>query len=60
MADDRLMGRLVWSDEGDVYGVIVDGRRLTWTEFGRALEPFEGWEFVITFPGMELVEDADG
>jgi ArsR family transcriptional regulator len=25
--------------------VIVDGRKLTWDGLGRALEPYEGWQF---------------
>ena len=59
MAGDELMGRLVWSEEGEPYDVIVDGRRLTWTEFGRALEPFEGWEFQLAFEGTETIKDED-
>jgi len=38
------------------YDVVVDGRRLSWHEFGRLLEPFEGWEFRLTF---ESAEDED-
>jgi hypothetical protein len=45
----QLHGRLVWDGHsGGPYGV-VDGRQLTWEEFGRALEPFEGWEFHLSF-----------
>jgi hypothetical protein len=45
---DEVAGRLVCSDEhgiGGPYDVIVDGRTLTWAEFGHALEPYEGWRF---------------
>ncbi|MEO8570653.1 MAG: hypothetical protein ABI553_03045 [Chloroflexota bacterium] len=57
MADDDLIGRLVWNEDGGPYDVVVDGRRLTWTEFGRALEPFEGWEFRLSFREKD-VDDA--
>jgi hypothetical protein len=42
------------------YSVVVDGRTLTWEEFGEALEPFEGWRFrlVIEDPGIDLRPDA--
>ena len=41
-------GRLVWRDGGPGYDVVVDGRRLTWEEFGSALEPFEGSTFRLS------------
>jgi len=49
MAGDDLHGRLVWNEHGGPCDVVVDGRRLGWEEFGRALEPFEGWEFRLSF-----------
>jgi len=49
IAGDDLTGRLVWREDGEPYGVVVDGRYLSWEEFGRALEPFEGWEFRLGF-----------
>jgi len=55
MSDDVLLGRLVWNESAEPgkdrepYDVVVDGRRLSWEEFGRALEPFEGWEFRLSF-----------
>lgn len=58
IAGDELTGRLVWSEHGEPYDVVVDGRRLSWAEFGRALEPFEGWEFRLTFEEIEPVEDG--
>ena len=45
---DEVAGRLVWSEEnghGGPYDVVVDGRALTWDEFGCALASFEGWHF---------------
>lgn len=38
----------MWSDgreTGDPYDVVVDGRTLSWEEFGRALGAYEGWRF---------------
>lgn len=49
IAGDDLAGRLVWREDSEPFGVVVDGRYLTWEEFGRALEPFEGWEFRLSF-----------
>jgi hypothetical protein len=60
IAGDDLTGRLVWREDGEPYGVVVDGRYLTWEEFGRALEPFEGWEFRLTFDdGPDDDEDPE-
>lgn len=58
IAGDDLTGRLVWREDGEPYGVVVDGRHLSWEEFGRALEPFEGWEFRLSFDDG-LGEDED-
>ncbi|MCI0581647.1 MAG: hypothetical protein L0227_01930 [Chloroflexi bacterium] len=49
MAGDDLIGRLVWREDGEPYAVVVDGRCLSWEEFGRVLEPFQGWEFRLSF-----------
>ena len=63
ISDDDLLGRLVWNGNDDPFGggepydVVVDGRRLSWEEFGRALEPFEGWEFRLSFRHEDV--DAD-
>jgi hypothetical protein len=45
---DEVAGRLVGNDakgSGAPYGVVVDGRTLSWEDLGRALQPFEGWRF---------------
>lgn len=60
IAGDELTGRLVRSGEDELYDVIVDGCRLTWTELGQALEPFEGWVFRLTFDGTETIRESDG
>jgi len=57
ISDFDLHGRLVWSEQAGPYDVVVDGRRLTWEELGRALEPFEGWEFRLSFRAEDV--DAD-
>jgi hypothetical protein len=65
ISGDELRGRLVWNERGDPldsgepYDVVVDGRRLSWEEFGRALEPFEGWEFRLSFRGEDVADDRD-
>lgn len=57
MAGNELLGRLVWLDDGSPYGVVVDGQEMSWEEFGRAMEPYEGWEFRISIEGLG---DDDG
>jgi hypothetical protein len=57
MSEDDLRGRLVWNEDVEPYDVVVDGRRLTWDEFGRALEPFEGWEFRLSFRRKDVDPD---
>jgi hypothetical protein len=62
IAGHGLTGRLVWRDDEEPYGVVANGRQLSWEEFGRVLEPFEGWEFRLTFgDGLgDDDEDAEG
>ena len=57
ISDFDLRGRLVWSEQAGPYDVVVDGRHLTWVELGQALEPFEGWEFRLSFRAEDI--DAD-
>jgi hypothetical protein len=61
--DDDVAGRLIFSEEsgpGGPHDVVIDGRTLTWREFGEALEPYEGWRFrlVIEDPSVDLRPDA--
>jgi hypothetical protein len=58
VAGDDLVGRLVWQGQDRPYGVVVDGIEMTWDEFGLAMEPFEGWDFRISF--AEGVVDPEG
>ena len=44
----QVAGR-VRCGEDDVPDVVVDGRRLSWVEFGRAVASFEGWWFRLGF-----------
>ena len=58
MARDEVVGRLVWNQDDAPYDVVVDGRRMSWDAFGRALEPFEGWHFRLQFDDAELEGDG--
>ena len=45
---DEVVGRLVSRADGPSwtpYDVVIDGRTLTWEEFGEALSSYEGWIF---------------
>ncbi len=53
MRGREVEGRLVWRDEGPGYDVVVDGRPLSWAEFGAALEPFEGWTFRLSMQDID-------
>jgi hypothetical protein len=46
--------------ELDPFDVVIDGRTLTWSEFGQALHSFEGWRFRMTIedPCDDLRPDA--
>ncbi len=61
---DEVVGRLVWDNEaggGTPYSVIIDGRTLSWQEFGTALEAYEGWRFRIVIEDsiVDARSDAD-
>ena len=49
IADQVVRGRIEWdeSQDGRVPLVTVDGREITWDEFGRMLMSFEGWQFKL-------------
>ncbi len=50
VADDlTVRGRFEWDDETDgrLPLVVIDGKGMTWDEFGRILMSFEGWQFKI-------------
>jgi hypothetical protein len=48
VAGTQVAGRLSEDEHGES-GVVIDGRRLSWEQFGRALGPLDGWEFRICF-----------
>jgi hypothetical protein len=60
MAGTVIRGRIEWDSgqesraRGRLPCVVIDGRRVDWTEFGAMLMAFEGWQFRI-----ELVDPSD-
>jgi hypothetical protein len=56
LAGDEVAGRLEWDPDGSPVRVVVDGRVLTWEEFGQALASLEGWRFrlLIEAPIVDL------
>jgi hypothetical protein len=51
---DEVVGRFIWSDEGAAgapFDVAIDGRTLTWEQFGEALAAYEGWNFRLLIEG---------
>jgi hypothetical protein len=63
--DDIIEGRLTIGEDhvdGEPYDVVVDGRLLSWEEFGRSLEPFEGWRFRLQIEerNNEMHQDVEG
>ncbi len=49
VADRVVRGRIGWDEdaEGRAPLVVIDGRGITWEEFGRMLRTFEGWQFKL-------------
>jgi hypothetical protein len=50
ITDHQVVRGLVdWDDasDGRVPLLIIDGREITWEEFGRMLMSFEGWQFKL-------------
>ena len=50
IADHRVVrGNIEWDDSqgGSVPLLCIDGREITWQEFGRMLMSFEGWQFKL-------------
>lgn len=45
--DFTARGQITWDEEqgGSVPLLLIDGREVTWEEFGRMLMTFEGWQF---------------
>jgi hypothetical protein len=49
IADQTVRGRIKWDDaeDGRVPLLVIDGREISWDEFGRMLMTFEGWQFKL-------------
>lgn len=49
IADFVARGRIEWDESEDsrVPLIIIDGREITWQDFGRMLMTFEGWQFTL-------------
>ena len=50
IGDSRVVQGMVESDrdyDGRVPLLIIDGREITWDEFGHMLMSFEGWQFKL-------------
>lgn len=50
IADDQdVRGTIGWDEDEDgrVPLLVVDGREITWEEFGRMLMTYEGWQFKL-------------
>jgi len=49
IADQTVCGRIEWDASGDgrVPLLVIDGRDVSWDEFGRMLMSFEGWQFRV-------------
>ncbi len=56
VAGTTVRGRIEWdgNDNGRMPCVVIDGRRVDWTDFGAMLMAFEGWQFQV-----DLVDPSD-
>ena len=56
VAETTVRGRIEWdgNENGRLPCVVIDGRRVDWSDFGAMLMTFEGWQFRI-----ELVDPSD-
>ena len=65
LAGTEVAGELVWAEHPDPYGrypydVVVDGKLMSWQEFGLTLEPFEGFRFCLAVQENCTVVHEDG
>jgi hypothetical protein len=56
IAAQTVRGRIEWdeTEDGRLPLVVIDGRDISWEEFGRMLMTFEGWQF-----RMEIADRSD-
>jgi hypothetical protein len=49
IVDQTVRGRIEWDDaeDGCVPVLVVDGREISWDEFGELMMGFEGWQFKL-------------
>jgi hypothetical protein len=47
--EDIVRGRITWDDDtdGEVPCLVIDGKELSWHEFGRMLMTYEGFDFKL-------------
>jgi hypothetical protein len=47
IADQTVRARIKWDEtqDGRIPLFVIDGREVSWEEFGRMLMTFEGWQF---------------
>ena len=47
IADFLVRGRITWDDneDGRLPMLVIDGREISWEQFGRMVMGFEGWQF---------------
>ena len=59
---DEVVGRFIWDDEGAAgapFDVVIDGRTLTWDQFGQALSAYEGWNFRLQIEHRVVEAEAE-
>lgn len=49
LEDMEARGRIEWDDESDgqLPLLVIDGKPVTWHQFGRILSTYEGWQFKL-------------
>ena len=47
IADFMVRGRITWDDneDGRLPMLVIDGKEISWDQFGRMVMSFEGWQF---------------
>ena len=47
IADFMVRGRITWDDkrDGRLPMLVIDGKEISWEQFGRMVMTFEGWQF---------------
>jgi hypothetical protein len=58
MSGWEVNGRFEWNEQSELFDVVIDGRRLSWSEFGRVVSCYEGWEFKLSIDTEGLPEDV--